>query len=324
MKYYKNILEAIGNTPLVKLNQVIDQNHAMVLAKLEYLNPLGSVKERMALHVICQAEKEGKIKKGDIIVDNTSGNTGIGIALVATLKGYKCLFAVSSKQSQEKVDMLKALGAEVIITPADAPHDSPESCYNTAKRIAGERKDAFYLNQNDNPQNTQAHYLTTGPEIWEQTDGKVDCVVAGIGTGGTLSGIGRFLKEKNKDIKIIAIDPIGSLFYDIIKNDKMIEPKMYMIEGIGSEAITQALDRKVLDDILQVSDKEAFLMSRRLLKEEGLFVGSSSGAAVVGAKKMAEKLGKNKLIVTLLPDTGSRYLSKIYSDKWMKEHGFLD
>ena len=324
MKYYKNILEAIGNTPLVKLNQVIDQNHATVLAKLEYLNPLGSVKERMALHIICQAEREGKIKKGDIIIDNTSGNTGIGVAFVAALKGYRSLFAMSSKQSQEKVDMLKALGAEVVITPADAAHDSPNSCYNTAKRIAGQRKDSFYLNQYDNPQNTQAHYLTTGPEIWEQTDGKVDCVVAGVGTGGTLSGIGRFLKEKNKNIKIIGIDPIGSLFYDLLKEGKLIEPKSYMVEGIGTDMETQAFDRKVIDDIIQVSDREAFLMSRRLLKEEGLFVGGSSGAAVVGAKKMAEKLGKNKLIVTLLPDTGSRYLSKIYSDEWMKEHGFLD
>ncbi len=324
MKYYTNILEAIGNTPLVKLNKVISQNDATVLAKLEFLNPLGSIKERMAYYIICQAEKEGRIKKGDFIVDTTSGNTGIGVALVATLKGYRSLFTVTDKQSQEKVDLLKALGAEVIITPADAPPDSPENCHNVAKRLAQERKNAFFLDQHDNPQNSEAHYLTTGPEIWKQTDGKVNCVVAGIGTGGTLSGTGRFLKEKNKNIKIVAVDPIGSVFYDAIKDDRVALPKPYMVEGIGSETMTQALDRSVIDDIIRVSDKEAFLMTRRLLKEEGLFVGGSSGAAVAGAKRTAEKTDKSEVIVTILPDSGSRYLSKIYSDRWMKEHGFSD
>jgi len=288
------------------------------------LNPLGSIKERMAYHIISQAEKEGKIKKGDVIVDCTSGNTGIGVALVASLKGYRSLFTIPNKQSQEKINLLRALGAEIIITPADAPSDSPENSHNVAKRIAGERKDAFYLNQHDNLQNAQAHYLTTGPEIWKQTKGKVNCVVAGIGTGGTLSGIGRFLKEKNKNIRIVAVDSIGSVFYDVIKNNPITAPKAYMVEGIGSDTMTQALDLKVIDDVLRVSDKEAFLMARRLLKEEGLFAGGSSGAAMVGAKKIAEELGKGKLVVTILPDSGSRYLSKIYSDKWMKEQGFLD
>jgi len=324
MKYYTSILEAIGNTPLVKLNRVVDQSDASVLAKLEFLNPLGSIKERMAYHIICKAEKEGKIKKGDLIVDSTSGNTGIGVAVVASLKGYRSLFAMPDKQSQEKVDLLRALGAELVITPSDVPHDSPENSHNVAKRIAEQTEGAFYLNQHDNPENAQAHYLTTGPEIWKQTDGKVNCLVAGIGTGGTLSGTGKFLKEKNKDIKIIAVDPIGSLFYDAIKHDRITEAEMYLVEGIGSDAMTQALDKTVIDDVLRVTDKEAFLMSRRLLKEEGLFAGGSSGAAVIGAKEMAKKLGAGKLVVTILPDSGSRYLSKIYSDRWMKEQGFLD
>jgi cystathionine beta-synthase len=324
MQFLTDISKAIGKTPLVKLSKIVDQNSATVLAKAEFLNPGGSVKDRMALYMIEDAEKRGLLKPGGTIVENTSGNTGLGVAIIAAIKGYKAIFTIPDKMSQEKVDFLKAFGAEVIVTPTDVPPDSPLSYYETAKRIAQETPNSFYLNQYHNLKNTESHYHTTGPEIWEQTEGKIDYFVAGIGTGGTLSGAGKFLKEKKPDLKIIAVDPLGSVYYDYFKHKKLIQPKVYKVEGIGEDMLVENVDFSIIEDIVQVNDKESFLMARRLTREEGLFVGGSSGSAALVAVDLAKKVGKDQIIVTLFPDSGTRYLSKIYSDKWMRDNGFLD
>lgn len=322
MGEYKNILQTIGNTPLVKLNNVAKGIAANIYAKLEFLNPGGSVKDRIALYIIRDAEKRGLLKPGGTIVENTSGNTGFGVAMVAAVIGYKTIFTIPDKMSEEKISTLKAFGAEVIVTKTDVPPDSPESYYEIAKKIAREKK-AFYVDQYNNPKNIEAHYKTTGPEIWRDTKGKVDYLVGGIGTGGTLSGAARFLKEKNKRIKIIAVDPEGSVFYDYFKTGKLIKPHVYKVEGIGEDMLVKALDFDVIDDIIQVNDKESFIMARRLVREEGMFVGGSSGAAVVAAYKVAKNLDRDKTIVVILPDTGSRYLSKIFNDDWMRKNNFL-
>jgi cystathionine beta-synthase len=324
MQFLTDISKAIGKTPLVKLSKIVNQNSATVLAKAEFLNPGGSVKDRMALYMIEDAEKRGLLKPGGTIVENTSGNTGLGVAIIAAIKGYKAIFTIPDKMSQEKVDFLKAFGAEVIVTPTDVPPDSPLSYYETAKRIAQETPNSFYLNQYHNLKNTESHYHTTGPEIWEQTEGKIDYFVAGIGTGGTLSGAGKFLKEKKPDLKIIAVDPLGSVYYDYFKHKKLIQPKVYKVEGIGEDMLVENVDFSIIEDIVQVNDKESFLMARRLTREEGLFVGGSSGSAALVAVDLAKKVGKDQIIVTLFPDSGTRYLSKIYSDKWMRDNGFLD
>jgi cystathionine beta-synthase len=278
----------------------------------------------MALYIIEDAEKKGLLKPGGTIVENTSGNTGVGVAIISAIKGYKAIFTIPDKMSQEKIDLLKAFGAEVIVTPTDVPPDSPLSYYETAKRIARETPNSFYLNQYHNLKNTESHYYITGPEIWEQTEGKIDYFAAGIGTGGTLSGAGKYLKEKKPDVKIIAVDPIGSVYYDYFKHKKLIEPKVYKVEGIGEDMLVENVDFSIIDDIVQVNDKESFVMARRLTKEEGLFVGGSSGSAAKVAVDLSKKVDKDKIIVVILPDSGSRYLSKIYSDKWMKDNGFLD
>ena len=324
MQIIPDISRAIGNTPLVKLRKIVDENSATVLAKAEFMNPGGSIKDRMALYIIEDAEKKGLLKPGGTIVENTSGNTGVGVAIISAIKGYKAIFTIPDKMSQEKIDLLKAFGAEVIVTPTDVPPDSPLSYYETAKRIARETPNSFYLNQYHNLKNTESHYYITGPEIWEQTEGKIDYFAAGIGTGGTLSGAGKFLKEKKPDVKIIAVDPIGSVYYDYFKHKKLIEPKVYKVEGIGEDMLVENVDFSIIDDIVQVNDKESFVMARRLTKEEGLFVGGSSGSATKVAVDLAKKVDKDKIIVVILPDSGSRYLSKIYSDKWMKDNGFLD
>lgn len=322
MGEYKNILQTIGNTPLVKLNNVAKGIAANIYAKLEFLNPGGSVKDRIALYIIRDAEKRGLLKPGDTIVESTSGNTGFGVAMVAAVIGYKTIFTIPDKMSEEKISTLKAFGAEVIVTKTDVPPDSPESYYEIAKKIAREKK-AFYIDQYNNPKNIEAHYKTTGPEIWRDTKGNVDYLVGGIGTGGTLSGAARFLKEKNKEIKIIAVDPEGSVFYDYFKTGKLIKPHVYKVEGIGEDMLVKALDFDVIDDIIQVNDRESFIMARRLAREEGMFVGGSSGAAVVAAYKVAKNLDRDKTIVVILPDTGSRYLSKIFNDDWMRKNNFL-
>jgi len=318
------ILDAISNTPMVPLRRIGAGLSGTLWAKVEFLNPGGSVKDRMALHILNKAEKEGKLKPGGTIIENTSGNTGVGVAMVAAVRGYKAIFTMPDKMSTEKVNLLKAYGAKVVITPTNVPADSPESYYETAKRIHRETPGSFYLNQYHNPDNIEAHYQVTGPEIWDQMEGQIDCFVAGIGTGGTLSGIGRYLKEKNPKIHIVAIDPEGSVFYNWFKEKRLIEPKVYKVEGIGEDMVVKAMDFSVVDDMVQVNDRECFQMARRLTTEEGLFAGGSSGGAVAGAMKYLAGNSRFKNIVTVLPDSGSRYLSKIYSDEWMRDNGFLE
>ncbi len=323
MKFLENILGDIGNTPLVKLNKLAPPDGPTILSKAEFLNPGGSVKDRMAIHIIEKAEKEGRLKPGATIVENTSGNTGAGVALVAAVKGYKAVFTMPDKMSNEKIDLLKALGARVVITPTDVPADSPQSYYETAKRIAAETPNSFYLNQYHNPDNIEAHYLLTGPEIYEQTDGKITHLVAGMGTGGTISGVGRYLKEKNPKIKVIGVDPEGSVFYDYFKKRKLVKPHVYKVEGIGEDMLTGAMDFSVVDDVIRVTDQECFLTARDLARKEGMFTGGSSGGAVFAALKVARTARRDDLIVVILPDSGGRYLSKLYNDSWMADNGFF-
>ncbi len=319
VKVYKNILETIGNTPIVKINRIGSPRNRL-FAKLEFFNPGGSVKDRMARYIIEKAEKAGKIN--DAIVENSSGNTGASIAMISAVKSYKCLITIPDKMSEEKINLMKAYGSEVVVTKTDVPYDSPDSYYSTAKRIATERN-AYYPDQYNNPDNIEAHYTLTGPEIWNQMEGKIDILVAGIGTGGTISGIGRYLKEKNPDVRVIGVDPEGSVFYSYFKNGKVVTPHTYKVEGIGEDYIVKAVDFSVIDDIIPVNDRESFLMTRRLAREEGIFAGGSSGSAMAAALKISESY-RDKNILMIFPDSGYRYLSKIYSDNWMKQNGFME
>jgi len=324
MTIHKDILSAIGNTPLVKLNKLVGPNDATVLVKCEFMNPGASIKDRMALHIIEKAEKAGLLKPGGTIVENTSGNTGMGVALCAAVKGYRCIFTMPDKMSLEKINRLKALGAQVVVTPTNVPADDPRSYYETAKRIARETPGSFYLNQYHNADNIEAHYVTTGPEIWEQTGGNFDYFVAGLGTGGTMSGAGKFLKEKKPAIKNVGADPEGSIYLGYFKTGKIGQPHVYKVEGIGEDMLCKAMDFSVLDDVRQVDDKQCFVAARRLAREEGIFGGGSSGAAVHVAIELAKEVGKGKTIVTVLPDSGASYVSKFYSDEWMRDNSFLD
>ncbi len=323
MKYHENILGIVGNTPLVKLNKIAKDVDATILAKLEFMNPGGSVKDRMAVYMVEKAIKKGFLKPGGIIIESTSGNTGIGLAMYAAVKGFKAIFTIPDKMSQEKINLLKAFGAQVVVCPTNVPPDSPESYYEVAKRIHRETPNSYLVNQYHNEDNVEAHYMTTGPEIWEQTGGRIDYLVAGAGTGGTISGVGKFLKERNPDIKIIAVDPVGSVYHDWFKYKKLTEPKVYMVEGIGEDMLCETMHFEVIDDIIQVNDAEAFFIARRLAREEGILAGGSSGAAVYAALKISKELPKDKVVVVILPDTGRNYISKIFNDQWMREKGFL-
>ncbi|HZI02438.1 MAG TPA: pyridoxal-phosphate dependent enzyme [Archangium sp.] len=324
MEIHDNILSAIGHTPLVKLNRLVGPNDATVLVKCEFMNPGASIKDRMALYIIEKAEREGKLKPGGTIVENTSGNTGMGVALAAAVKGYKCIFTMPDKMSLEKINRLKAMGAQVVVTPTNVPAEDPRSYYETAKRLHRETPGAFMLNQYHNPDNIEAHYKVTGPEIYEQTDGKIDYFVSGLGTGGTMSGAGKFLKEKIPGLKNVGVDPEGSVYEGYFKTGKLTEPHVYKVEGIGEDMLCGAMDFKVVDDIRQVDDRQSFVAARRLAREEGIFAGGSAGAAVHVAVQLAKEVGKGKTIVVVLPDTGMSYVSKFHSDEWMRDNGFAE
>ncbi len=321
-----NILETIGNTPLVKLNKVTKDLPCTVLAKVEYFNPGHSIKDRMAVKMLEVAEKEGKIKPGGTIIEGTSGNTGMGLALAAIVKGYKCIFTTTDKQSKEKADMLKAVGAEVIVCPTNVEPDDPRSYYSVSKRLSEEVPDSWYVNQYDNLANREAHYEQTGPEIWEQTEGKITHLVVAAGTGGTIVGTGKYLKEKNPDIKVWAIDTYGSLlkkYFDTgVIDEKEVYP--YISEGFGEDFVPANYDMKYIDAFEKVTDKAGAVMARRIAKEEGLFCGYSAGSCVQGLMQLKGSLKKDDLVVCIFHDHGSRYVAKIYNDQWMMERGFLE
>lgn len=324
MQYFNSVLEMIGNTPLVRLNHVTEGIQATVLAKMESRNPGGSVKDRIGIAMIEAAEREGRLQPGGLIVEPTSGNTGIGLALAARLKGYNCLFVMTEKASVERVRYLRAMGAEVTIVPSAAKQSSPEYYFNTAKRLAAEIPGAIMLNQYDNPANPDVHYRTTGPEIWKDTDGKVTHFIAGMGTGGTITGTARYLKEQNPNIKVIGADPLGSSIKSFKDTGRLVESLPYLVEGVGQERIPGNLGLPLVDEILNIVDKDSFTMARRLVREEGIFCGGSSGMNIVAALRVAKLLPKEAVVVAIICDTGERYLTKHHSDEWLKQNNLLD
>lgn len=326
MNYRKNILETIGNTPLVKLNKVVDDIPALVLAKVETFNPGHSIKDRMAVKMIEDAEQRGDLRPGGTIIECTSGNTGMGLALVAAVKGYKCIFTTSDKQSKEKIDMLKALGAEVIVCPTNVGPTDPRSYYSVAERLSKQLPNSYWCNQYDNLSNTEAHYETTGPEIWEQTDGKITHLVVGVGTGGTVSGVAKYLKERNPKIQVWGIDTYGSVFKKYketgIFDEKEIYP--YITEGIGEDILPKNVNFDLIDHFEKVSDKDGAIAARRLAREEGILLGYSAGSALAGLLQLKDRLTKDDVVVLIFHDHGSRYVGKIYNDDWMRQRGFLE
>ena len=321
---HENILAAMGNTPIVRLHTLATHVKSNVFAKCEFMNPGGSVKDRPALQIIEDYEAAGTLKPGGTIVEATSGNTGMGLAIAAAIKGYKCIFVMPDKMSQEKIQSLRAFGARVMVTPTNVEPEDPRSYYKTADRMVAETPDAVLANQYHNPSNPKAHMLSTGPEIWEQTGGELDAIVVAMGTGGTITGLGKYLKEKKPSIKVVGVDPVGSIYYDYFRTGKMTTAHSYKVEGFGEDFIPGTMDFSVVDDVVRVTDKESFAWTRRLVREEGLYAGGSSGAAVAGAIKWAERQLDSLNILTILPDGAAKYLSKIFDDAWMKENGFLE
>jgi len=319
-----SILETIGNTPIVRLNQVAKDLESEIYVKLEFLNPGGSIKDRLGLRLIEEAEKEGLLKPGGTVVEATSGNTGMGLAIAAAIKGYKSIFVMPDKMSNEKIQNLRAFGAKVVITPTAVEPKDPRSYYSVAKRIVDETPNSFYANQYHNPDNPKMHYDWTGPEIWQQVGDQIDVIVIGMGTGGTISGVGKYYKEKKPSIKIIGVDPIGSLYYEYFSTGKLGPAHTYLIEGIGEDFLPGTMDFSFVDEVVQVTDKEAYNLTRDMLTKEGIFSGSSSGAAVYGAMKYARALSKPEKILVILPDSGNRYLSKVYNDDWMRENSLME
>jgi cystathionine beta-synthase len=328
--WHNSILDTVGNTPLVRLNTLFSDFPCTVLAKVEFFNPGGSVKDRIGIAMIEAAERDGRLKPGGTIVEGTSGNTGAGLALAAITKGYKCIFTTTDKQSPEKADVLRALGAEVLICPTNVAPEDPRSYYSVSRRLAEETPNSVYLNQYDNPANAQAHYLTSGPEIWDQTEGKVTHYIASAGTGGTISGTAKYLKEKNPDVQVIGVDTFGSVYHKYFYTREFDHAEIYpyLTEGAGEDILAKNMDFDLVDHYVRSTDKENMIMTRKLARQEGLFVGQTSGLAVAGARKWlkdnASTLSAEDVVVILLPDTGFRYLSKTYNDTWMRSHGFLD
>jgi cystathionine beta-synthase len=326
MKYCETILETIGNTPLVQIKKIIPGIKATVLIKVETFNPGNSIKDRMALKMLLDAEANGNLKPGGTIIECTSGNTGMGLAIAAAVRGYKCIFTTTDKQSKEKIDLLKALGADVIVCPTNVHPDDPGSYYSVAKRISTEIPNSFWFNQYDNLSNRQAHYESTGPEIWEQTAGKVTHIITGVGTGGTISGTARFLKEQNKDIKVWGIDTYGSVFKKYHETGIFDEQEIYpyITEGIGEDILPKNVDFSLIDHFEKVTDKDGALMARKIAREEGMLLGYSAGSAVAGLWQMRAELNEKDVVVVIIHDHGSRYVGKIYNDDWMRERGFLE
>jgi cystathionine beta-synthase len=317
---FPTVLELVGATPIVRLEKLSPPGGAQILAKLEYLNPGGSVKDRIGLPMIEAAEREGKLKPGGTIVEPTSGNTGVGLAIAAAIKGYRCIFVMPDKMSQEKIALLRAYGAEVVITPTAVEHDSPESYYSVSDRLAEEIPGGFKPDQYSNMNNPKAHYEHTGPEIWEQTGGEIDAIVISVGTGGTISGVGRYFKEHKPEVLIVGADPEGSVY--TARNEGDLHP--YLVEGIGKDTWTETMDPDVVDEWVRVNDRESFRWARRLAREEGLLAGGSGGTSVYAAVQIAKRLGPGKRVLMMIPDSGRNYLSKFYDDNWMLEHGFLE
>ena len=326
MDIKNNILETIGNTPLIKLNKITNELSCTVLAKVDYFNPGNSIKDRMALKMVAVAEQEGKLKPGGTIIEGTSGNTGMGLALAAIVKGYKCVFVTTDKQSKEKADILKAVGAEVIVCPTNVEPDDPQSYYSVAARLAKEIPNSYHMNQYDNLANRLAHYETTGPEIWQQTDGKITHLVCTAGTGGTITGTAQYLKEKNPNIKIWAVDVFGSLLTKYFNTGEIDNNEVYpyISEGFGEDFIPKNYDMSVIDAFTQVTDKDGAIMARKLAKQEGLFCGYSAGSCIQGLLQLKDSLKKEDIVVCIFHDHGSRYVGKIYNDQWMMERGFLE
>lgn len=324
MRYFESVLEVVGRTPLVRLRRVTDGVKPLLLAKLENLNPGGSVKDRIGLAMVEDAEARGLLPPGGTIVEPTSGNTGVGLAMVAALRGYRCVFTIPDKMSGEKVSLLKAFGAKVHVCPTAVPPDSPESYYQVAERLHRETPNSYLPQQYFNPKNPEAHYGTTGPEVWEDTEGRVTHFVCGIGTGGTIAGAGRYLKEQDPKVRIIGVDPVGSVIADHFRTGRLGKPRTYKVEGIGEDIIPGTLDFGVIDEILTVDDATSFRYTRRLAREEGLLVGGSSGSALAAALQVAREAPEDAVIVVLFPDTGERYLSKVHNEEWLRQHGFLE